>query len=276
MRVAVMLCCFNRKQITRRCLITLQKQLKGEANNIYDVYIYDDGSTDGTYEMIRELFPMYIVVKGNGNKYWCKSMHYLMKLATSRDYDFYLMINDDVIFAPNAIEIMFHAYRTAEVMCGIVGATQSLISGKTTYGGRNEKGELLRPNGKIQTCVEANWNCFLLGKEVIELVGIIDGKYQHAWGDFDYSYRMRKQGIPIFLAGEYIGICENNTEKGTFKDFSLRRRVRLKKLLSPKGMPIYSYFRYNIKVKGVKGFFVSIYGYASMVLYILLNKKNWE
>ena len=132
---------------------------------------------------------------------------------------------------------------------------------------------MMVPNGKLQKCKLANWNCFLLDANVINRVGVIDGKFQHAWGDFDYSSRMNKKGIPIYLATEYVGECEINSAKGTYKDNELCRYERLKKLCSHKGLPVYSFFRYNIKMEGIKGAFKALYGYASILGYILLNKK---
>ena len=246
MRVAIMVACYNRKEITKRCLVGLIEQFQKHPDKKIDIYVYDDNSTDGTCEMIKETFPEIILVEGKGKTYWCKSMFALMKLALDVSYDFYLMINDDVNFYSNAIEIMFHSYYIAEEVCGIVGATKRAFSEKVAYGGRNQQGELLVPNGKIQESVWANWNCFLIDSSVVEQIGIIDGKYQHSWGDFDYSNRMIKAGIPIYETVQYIGECEQNSDKGSYKDPDVNRLVRLKKMFGPKGMPIYSYFRYNI------------------------------
>lgn len=274
LRVAIMVACHNRKEITKRCLMTLQGSLKNESDKQFDLYVYDDGSTDGTYEMLREEFPAIIVIRGNGNAFWCKSMYRLMKQAADLKYDYYMMINDDVAFYPDAVSTMFESYHQANRSCGIVGATRSSVTGQMTYGGRiGNNGPLLVPNGKIEKCVWADWNCFLIGREVVESIGIIDGKYQHAWGDYDYDFRMNKNKIPIYVAIKVVGECEMNSDAGTYMDHTLGRKERLKKLLSPKGMPFYSYLRYNVKINGILGALKSVYGYCSLIVYILLKKK---
>lgn len=271
MRVAIMVACYNRKELTKRCLGSLKNQVVGKGNQ-FDIYVYDDGSTDGTCEMLEEEFAFVQIIRGKGSAYWCKSMHHLMKTASEKNYDFYMMINDDAYFYTDAVEKMFRTYDKVNKSCGIVGAFQSSISGKGTYGGRDQQMSLLMPNGQIQQCIWADWNAFLIDANVVKKTGIIDGKYQHAWGDWDYSYRMTKKGIPIYTTAEYIGECEVNSVENTFRDSALKRGVRFRKLIAPKGLPFYSYTRYHVRTKGIAGFFIAIYGYFSIAAYILFGK----
>lgn len=273
MKVAIMLACFNRKEITKRCLIGLKKQFGYHMDKKIDIYVYDDHSTDGTLQMLKDEFLDVTVIEGSGQEYWCESMYRLMIKVIEKDYDYYLMVNDDVDFYENSIDIMFKSYYLANKRCAIVGSTIGRTSGKITYGGRNEEEILLEPQRFLQQCKWANWNCFLLDRETIKEVGIIDGKYKHSWGDFDYSYRMNRFGIPIFVATEYIGICEKNSVQNTFRDKRLSKKERLIKLFSPKGLHFMSYLRYNLKIKGVKGLGISIYGYISLITYIILGKE---
>lgn len=271
-KMAIMFCCFNRKQRTEKCLETIYSQKNNLEDIKVDIYAYDDGSTDATAEMIREFYPDVKLTRGRGNAYWCRSMYNLMKKVRTLSYDFYLMINDDVLFFDNALQIMLETYNLANAHVGIVGACRSAVSGKQTYGGRSRKGSLVVPKKQLQECFWANWNCFLIDNYIVDHVGIIDGKFQHAFGDFEYSNRMNKYGFKIFSSMDYIGECEVNSKEGTYMDKNLPRMIRLKKLFSPKGMPLYSYFRYNFKVYGAKGIPMSVYGYCSLIYYILAGK----
>lgn len=273
-RVAVMMACYNRKEKTKRCLESLSKQLEEYSERcIIDKYIFDDYSTDGTYEMIRESFPDLIIIRGDGNNYWCKSMFRLMKITVRKEYDFYLMLNDDVLFYEDAFYTMFHSYNKVKSPCGIVGTTWGKLSQKATYGGRNDQKEMvIEPEVQLQKCQWANWNCFLIDAEVIKKIGIIDGKYKHSWGDYDYSSRMIKNDIPIYVAESYVGECEENSSKGSYQDGELKRWVRVKKLFSPKGLPLGSYIRFNVKTQGIFGLLDVLYGYGSILMYILLGK----
>ena len=268
------MCCFNRREYTKRCIETLLQSFKeyGKCKNL--IYVCDDGSTDGTKEMLQKEYPQVRLIDSPGNLYWCKSMYRAMKEAVRERFDYYLMVNDDVEFVHNAVEIMMKSYQMARTECGIVGSTKAKEDKVCTYGGRDTGMKLISPNGKLQECVWAEWNCFLIGHKVVEKVGIIDGKYQHAYGDYDYSYRMRKVQLPLYVAIEYVGICEQNSLDGTFRDDSIDKKKRLKLLLSPKGIPFYSFLRYNCKTKGIiAGLRDTVYGYASYVYYIIMKKE---
>lgn len=271
-RMAIMFCCFNRKQQTKKCLDTICLQKNNLEDIQVDIYAYDDGSTDATVEMIREFYPDVKLTRGRGNAYWSRSMYNLMKKVRTLSYDFYLMINDDVLFFDNALQIMLETYNLANTHAGIVGACRSAVTGKQTYGGRSRKGSLVVPNKQLQECFWANWNCFFIDNYIVEHVGIIDGKFQHAFGDFEYSNRMNKYGFKIFSSVDYVGECEDNSKEGTYVDMNVPRMIRLKKLISPKGIPLYSYFRYNLKIYGMKGLPISVYGYCSLIYYILAGK----
>ena len=272
MKIAVIVSCYNRKLMSQRCLTQLQKQALEYPEHSFTFYVYDDASTDGTPEMIREKFPCVILICGQGGLYWCKSMHQAMKEAVKEDYDLYLMINDDVDFYEDALKTMLHAYDIADKPCAIVGATKETMTDKISYGGRDQGGKLLAPNQKLQQCSWANWNCFLVDREIIRNVGLIDGKYQHSWGDFDYSHRMKEKNYPIYLAMKCVGKCDTNSIEGTFKDIKIGKRKQLQKLFLPKGMPFYSYMRYHMRVYGRKGWFKYLYGYMSVIAYIILGK----
>ena len=63
MQLAVLLTCFNRKATTLRCLEQLNKQ---NITASMDVFLCDDGSTDGTSDAIKKLFPQVYIIKGSG------------------------------------------------------------------------------------------------------------------------------------------------------------------------------------------------------------------
>ena len=274
MRLAVLLTCYNRKEKTLNCIKNLLPQLE-KMDLEYRIYICDDKSTDGSYESLKKLLPEHEIHQSSGDFYWSKGMYAVMCMAINDACDYYLMINDDVDFGDDALDIMFKSLYKAGGKCGIVGSTLSKKDGSLTYGGRNNlnSNKPIMPEKSLVKCIYANWNCFLIDKNVVNQVGSIDGKYQHGYGDYDYSLRMKKKGIPIYVANKIVGYCEKNSKVGTFRDINLRRRQRLKGLLSPKGIPLYSFFRYYIKNEGIKKIPACLYGYGTYIVSILLKRS---
>ena len=67
--IAVLLTVHNRKECTEKALSHLfQSKMPNDVT--LDVYLTDDGCTDGTAEMIQQEYPSVRVVKGDGNLYW--------------------------------------------------------------------------------------------------------------------------------------------------------------------------------------------------------------
>lgn len=276
--IAIILTCFNRKDKTLRCLESLKRQ---KFNEKADVYVCDDCSTDGTEEEIKKTYPYVKVIKGTGNCYWARGMYRALSEAVKIGYDYYLMVNDDVEFYPNMLSTMFDAYKRSKDHTGIVGATQSAITGEKTYGGVNIKKKFARivytpvdMNASLPYCDVANWNCFLIDSVILDSVGLIDNKYEHGIADFDYCLMMKKKGYGVRIASEYIGTCERNSNRNTCWDRNLTVRKRVKKLLAPNGQPIKSQWHFFWKNFGLSGVPCFLNVYWTFILYTL-HLKEW-
>ncbi len=82
---------FNRKNFTRKCLISLRNQsLKN-----FKIIIIDDGSTDNTSEMLKNEFPEVHVIIGDGNFWWTRSINLGVKYVLENKGDYILLLNND-------------------------------------------------------------------------------------------------------------------------------------------------------------------------------------
>lgn len=95
---------FNRVQFTRTCLNLLQNQTYPEIRPV----VVDDGSNDGTAEMVTSEHPEAVLLRGDGNLYWTGAMHRGMShiLSHAGPDDYVLLLNDDLVFEPNLVESM--------------------------------------------------------------------------------------------------------------------------------------------------------------------------
>lgn len=250
-RIAVLLTCHNRKDKTVESLRCLYKCLLPE-NFCYDVFLVDDGSTDGTTAAVNQNFPKVNIISGNGHLYWNRGMHLAWKTAAKHDYDFYLWLNDDTFLFRNAItEILECAALTNEktIVCA---AVQSPLTGKFTYGGRGRDDKELIPDNTLQECYKINGNCVLVPKKVFEITGNLDPAYPHAIGDYDYGLRAIKNGLTIITTRIFVGTCEEKAmlPKWCYSNVPLVKR--LKNLYSPLGNSHpYYYFLFAKKHYGL-------------------------
>lgn len=254
MKIAIITTVYNRKEKTIQAITSL---IKKSANYEIKFFICDDGSTDGTASALSLLPAQIEIIPGSGNLFWSRGIYAAMQAALKWEPEFYLMINDDVLFVDDAIGIMLRSYRLAGTTCGIVGSTKN-ADGLISYGGRRLQDQsLIVPNGSIQECELTNWNCFLIDRNIVQHVGLIDNYYEHGLGDFDYSLRMTNAGYKVYVATDYIGYCETNLQTGTYHDKNVCRAKRFQSMFSRRNMPIKSRWHYyykNFKFRGIKGF----------------------
>ena len=276
--IAVIFTCFNRKEKTVRCLRSLQKQ----NNMLFDLYVCDDASTDGTVEAIRHIYPDVHIINGTGNLFWTKGMYKAMKAAIKGEYDYYLMVNDDVEFKDDMWTNMYEPFVNGNRAVGVVGyMTIGPNSKNITYGGRVMKrtrwnycvGDVVPiDNKEYASCDVANWNCFLIDKYVVEKIGLLDPYYAHALGDFDYCLRMRKAKLKIFVAKQTVGYCSTNSRTNTYLDSNLSRKKRFELINKPNGFPAKSWIHFCNKHCGIYKFRCGLVPLIKDYLTILLGK----
>lgn len=226
--IAVLLTVFNRKEQTLKCLRNLHAQLPIEGYDV-DVYLTNDGCTDGTIETIAEAFSQVNIINGSGDLFWNRGMYTAWeKAAHMKDYDFYLWLNDDTFIYSDSLKNLLNDSQNTNNQSIICGPTCSKHNGKITYGGRSKKG-LIIPNGELQRCSHFNGNVVLIPKYVYQKVGNLDFRYSHALGDFDYGLRANKQKIASYQSRQFIGTCERHAqlEKWCNSDYPFKERIKV-------------------------------------------------
>ena len=102
-KVAVLLTCHNRKEITIACLDSFYTTIKPD-NFIFHIFLVDDGCIDGTSQAISLKYPEIFIIKGDGNLFWAGGMRLAWDEAMKNDnYYSFLLLNDDVVLSENYI-----------------------------------------------------------------------------------------------------------------------------------------------------------------------------
>lgn len=233
-KIAILLTVFNRKELTIECLNNIFNQ-QLPPSVILTIFLTDDGSTDGTSKIIKEKFPNVKIIHGNGSLYWNRGMWTAWDFASKEDnFDAYLWLNNDTILRDNAINDMIIYSNHENNKCIIVGAVESSNGDQTTYGGYIS-GQRIDPNGELQKVDYFNGNVVLVPQYVYNLVGNLDYKYRHSFGDFDYGLIARKKGVSSYLTKNYVGKCDRHDKLNNWCNPNVPLKQRLHSLFLPTG-----------------------------------------
>lgn len=250
MKIAVILTCFNRKVKTLSCLNGLFESLhlynaKAKEDIILEVFLTDDGCTDGTASALVKSFPNKIIhiLKGTGNMFWAGGMRFAWMEALKRhvEWDYYLLLNDDTAINTycfnellNSEEYSVHQFGQQAIVSGITcsEADPAIV----TYGGdiipnRINGRQIRLGRSSLPQMVDlTNANVLLVPVSVVDKIGIFYDGYKHGRADNDYSMLARRKGIPVMITPGACGTCENDHEtKQEFRDkiigMTLKERV---------------------------------------------------
>lgn len=230
MQIAVLLTCFNRKQKTISCLKSLYDAQKAYNNRTsetieLEVYLTDDGCTDGTIEAINASFSnsKIHILQGTGNLFWAGGMRLAWKeaLKSHSTWDYYLLLNDDTIINAycfnelmNTEAYSINNYNQEAIVSGITCSQEDPT--KITYGGdiipNKFSGRQIRlGRSPVPQMVDlTNANILLVPKAVIDMIGIFYEGYKHGRADNDYAMLARRKGIPVLITPGACGTCEND------------------------------------------------------------------
>lgn len=267
-RIAVLMTCYNRVETTLRCLRNLFSQ---RVDAEIEVWLVDDGSTDGTGARVRDEFPRVNVIKGDGKLYWCKGMRLAWETALGGEYtkagiDAWLWLNDDVELEEGALGRMVKDAEATGWEGAIIGSFVDR-NGMMTYGVL-ENWRWIEPIGKPRlTNGDISGNCVLIPRKAFEKVGIIASDYSHAYGDYDYSARMRKVGVPYYLTSTTCGRCNNDNLDPALTSKSLW--TRLSYLFKPGAHNLRDALAYRLRYYGIFRAILS----GSHVIYLVIKGK---
>jgi len=246
--VVALLACHNRKDRTTACLTSLFDQ--DVPGHEIEAILIDDGSSDGTADAVLALFDKVEVIRGSGSLFWARSMALAEQRAMRRSPDYLLWLNDDVVLYRYALRTLFEARNQSTDARIVVGSLVDPEVGCPTYGGVERvdwhpmRYALVAPaDGTPRPCTTFNGNVVLVPRPVYRELGGIDGRFSHAYADFDYGLRARALGFDLIVTGTAVGTCAHG-RAAVWEEPSLSLATRYRLLLGRKGVPTGSSARY--------------------------------
>lgn len=131
--VSIIIVNYNTKQFLSDCLHSIYEYTK---DITFEVIVSDNGSVDGSIEMIKKDFPQVILIENNANFGFGAANNRGLKIAKGK-YIFYL--NSDTVLLNNAVKLFFDYFEenAAKENIGALGTILLNYNNEPTHSGGN-------------------------------------------------------------------------------------------------------------------------------------------
>jgi len=208
--VAVVLVCWNNRAYLEPCLDSLYG---AGLRHPFEVVVVDNGSTDGSQDMLRQRFPQVELVQNDSNVGLGRASNQGIDVTRA---PFILLLNNDTIVTRAALDAMVE-YMAATPDAGAVGgkllnddgSVQAEYSNFSTL--REEFliatriGELIwpgypshHPSGEIRPVDWLSSACLLVRRSALAQVGQLDESYFIYGDEADLQYRLIAAGWKVY------------------------------------------------------------------------------
>ena len=210
-KIYIVLPVFNRKLWTKRFLHCMREQTFRN----FDVIVVDDGSTDGTTQLVSSEFTEAKLLRGDGNLWWTGAINLGIRYAISQASmtDAILVINDDIEVYPNYVETLHRLWKSMpRTLIGSVlvdienpeviyngGNMINWWSAKMTALNRGERLANFDKEHHVDVSVLTGRGT-LIPVQVFYDIGLYDDKHFQQCGDTELPVRAKKAGYRLIVS----------------------------------------------------------------------------
>jgi GT2 family glycosyltransferase len=214
-RIGAIIPTFNRAASLKKILTCLEQQVFPDNSLSLVPIAVVDGSTDGTLEMLARDFPATVIVNGDGNWWYTRSINEGIKKAIRLGCNFILTLNDDIIFSADYINTLVNDYLRSGR--GSVIGSVSLSAGKPcliTFSGVSKINFVLKEYNYIpkftpieeetlsgiKPSVVLSGRGILYPAEVFDRFGLYDERLVQYGPETDFTYTASCNGVKVMIS----------------------------------------------------------------------------
>ncbi len=212
MDISVIIINWNTRDLLLNCIRSVYETARDIS---FEIWVVDNGSTDGSQEAVRAAFPRVLLIENTQNRGFAAANNQALKRMTGR---YALLLNSDAALTDGAAQQLLafmESTPAAGMACGQLlnpdGSRQNSIANFPTLLTLISNETLLRivfpekfPSKRrnypgpipIESGIGA---CLMIRKTAMEAVGIFDETYFFFFEETDWAYRMKQANWRIFF-----------------------------------------------------------------------------
>ncbi|MCW3983687.1 MAG: glycosyltransferase family 2 protein [Candidatus Bathyarchaeota archaeon] len=225
---------WNGKAILHKCLLTFFANTKSDNCR---VILVDNGSTDGSVEMLQKDFPQIQLIKNNSNKGFSAANNQGIRVALANGAEQVLLLNNDIEITDSQWLEKLTTVLESDPQIGVAGCKLLFGDGRIqhaggviTLRGASHRGEREVDGGQFDRVEFVDYvtgAVLLIKAKVIREIGLLDEGYSPIYcEDSDWCVRARLRGYKIIYTPKptLIHHCGVDTAKmGSKKAFIFRK-----------------------------------------------------
>ncbi|MCC7303409.1 MAG: glycosyltransferase family 2 protein [Bacteroidia bacterium] len=206
----------NRIEYTLECI----SSIRAKAKVCFTIVICDDGSTDGTSNILRENFPEGVLLNGDGKLWWTGGMNRCVEYVLEHSLDtadvVFSMNNDAVIDDRTFSSLLDAHHKSPKAIIGCVNLfynERTKIEPSATRKTRrlgipfyliyNKWGEDVRKYQGLHAVHGLSGKGVLIPISVFRKIGLYNQeKLPHYHADTEFTIRATNVGIPVYISYE--------------------------------------------------------------------------
>lgn len=242
-QVTVVIPNYNGGAFIGKCLHSLRKQTPRD----FEVIVVDNGSTDGSCEMMTERYPEVQLIKLSENTGFCKAVNIGIRASTT---PFVILLNNDTEADPDFVQNLYQAiqYRKKAFSCGaklLQYDRRDLLDDAGDFynalGWAFARGKGKKDVGFDKSCrvFSACGGAAIYRKSVFDEIGLFDEEHFAYLEDTDIGYRARIYGYDNwFIPSAKVYHMGSATTGSMYNQFKIRYSSRNNIYMLYKNMPI--------------------------------------
>ena len=243
-RVSVIIPNYNGKHFLKPCL----EALKNQSMTDFEIVVVDNGSSDGSVEMIKDSYPEIRLIAFEENTGFCKAVN---EGVGASDCEYVLLLNNDTVPFENLVEELYKAIDSkpkafACASCMLTVSDNTILDGAGDlynalgWAFARGKGRKASDFNREQKVFSVCAGAAIYRRKLFVELGMLDENHFAYLEDLDLCYRAKIQGYENwYIPSAKVVHVGSGTTGSAYNEFKVRLSSRNNVYIIYKNMPAF-------------------------------------